>query len=176
MTFSPFPVLQTERLLLRRIVKADNKTILFLRSDKTVNQFIERPENRKTKNITDALNFIKELDKNLQNNKSISWGITLKNNSNILGTICLWNFTENNKTAEVGYDLNPEFHHLGIMNEALKMVIGFGTKKLKITKIEAFTHGKNEPSKKLLEKNGFQLNKSRIDLDNASNLIYELKI
>ncbi|MEX1383949.1 GNAT family N-acetyltransferase [Lutibacter sp.] len=176
MKFKPFPEIKTERLLLRKIELSDCEVILFLRSDKTVTKFIERPENRRTKNISDAIKFIKELNEYIETNKSITWGITLKNDPNIIiGTICLWNFSKNNKIAEVGYDLDPKFHKKGIMNEALKMIIDFGFKELKLEKIEAFTHNKNENSKRLLEKNGFYLIKNRKDLDNESNIIFELE-
>jgi len=175
MKFKPFPKLNTKRLNLRKIKKSDCKTILFLRSDKTINKYIERPENRQTKNIADALYFIKELNKNLENNISISWGITLKNDPKIIGTICLWNFSKNNKTAEVGYDLDPKFHKKGIMSEALNTIIDFGFKKLKLNKIEAFTHKENEDSKNLLKKQGFHFIENRKDLDNESNSIFELE-
>ena len=175
MNSRPFPVITTERLFLRKIEELDCDVILFLRSDETVTKFIERPENRKTKNKTDAIKFIKEIDKAFEEEKSISWGITLKNNPKIIGTICLWNFSENKKTAEVGYDLNPEFQKLGIMNEVLNRVIDFGFNKLKLDKIEAFTHNKNESSKKLLEKNKFVFMQNRKDSENDSNIIFELK-
>ena len=61
------------------------------------------------------------------------------------------------------------------MNESLKMIIDFGFKELKLDKIEAFTHYKNESSKRLLEKNGFQFIENRKDLDNKSNIIFELE-
>ena len=175
MKFKPFPEITTERLFLRKIELSDSDVILFLRSDKTVTKYIERPENRKTKNIADAIKFINELNEYLETNKSISWGITLKNNPKIIGTICLWNFSENNKTAEVGYDLDPKFQRKGFMNEALKAIINFGFKNLKLDKIEAFTQYKNENSKKLLENNGFQFIENRKDTDNKSNIIFELQ-
>ena len=171
----PFPVITTERLFLRKIEELDCDVILFLRSDETVTKFIERPDNRKTKNKTDAIKFIQEINKAFEEEKSISWGITLKNNPKIIGTICLWNFSENKKTAEVGYDLNPEFQKLGIMNEVLNRVIDFGFNKLNLDKIEAFTHNKNESSKKLLEKNKFVFMQNRKDSENDSNIIFELK-
>jgi len=174
MKFKSFPEIKTERLFLRKIEKLDCDIILFLRSDETINKFIERPENRKTKNKADAIKFIKEINIAFEKNKSISWGITLKNDSKIIGTICLWNFSQNNKIAEVGYDLNPKFHRKGIMSEALKMIIDFGFKELKLDKIEAFTHKENKNSKILLEKNGFYFIEDRKDLDNESNLIFEL--
>lgn len=175
MKFIPFPEIKTERLFLRKIEQSDCDVILFLRSDATVTKFIERPENRKTKNIADAIKFIKQLNEYLETNKSITWGITLKNNSKITGTICLWNFSKNNKTAEVGYDLDPKFQGKGIMNEALKMVVDFGFNELRLHKIEAFTHNENENSKKLLKKNGFQFIENRKDEGNKSNIIFELK-
>lgn len=175
MNFKSFPEIKSERLFLRKIEASDCDVILFLRSDETVTKFIERPENRKTKNKTDAVKFIKEINEAFEKNKSISWGITLKNDSKIIGTICLWNFSQNNKTAEVGYDLNPEFQRMGIMSEALKMIVDFGFKELKLDKIEAFTHHENEPSKKLLEKNGFYFIEARKDQDNKSNIIFELE-
>jgi len=175
MKFKPFPEIKSERLFLRNIKESDCEDILFLRSDITINKFIERPESRKTKNTSDAIKYIKELNEYIENNKSIAWGITLKDNPKIIGTICLWNFSQNNKTAEVGYDLDPKFHRKGIMSEALKMIIDFGFKELKLDKIEAFTHIENENSKRLLEKNGFYFIEDRKDLDNESNIIFELE-
>ena len=175
MNFEPFPELKTERLFFRKIEESDCDVILFLRSDKTVNKFIERPESERTKNKTDALKFIKKINDGIKSNKFISWGITLKNRPKIIGTICLWNFSKNNKIAEVGYDLNPIFQRKGIMSEALDRIISFGFIELDLDKIEAFTHIENENSKKLLERNGFDLIDNRKDKENISNIIYEIK-
>ena len=175
MNFNPFPILKSERLFLRNINESDSDVILFLRSDKSIIKFIKRPENRKTKNKSDAVKLIKEINENIKNNKSITWGITLKNEPQIIGTICLWNFSKNNKIAEVGYDLNTEFQGLGIMSEALRLIIDFGFNELKLEKIEAYTHNENENSKRLLEKNGFHFKKNKKDLENDSNIIFELK-
>ena len=168
-----FPEIKTERLTLRKIEESDSDVILFLRSDKTINKFIDRPENRRTKNISDAIKHIKKL--NTETNKSISWGIMLNNNSKIIGTICLWNFSKNLKTAEVGYDLNPAFQRKGIMSEALNSVVNFGFIELNIDVIEAFTHIQNKNSKKLLEKNGFHFNENRKDNDNPNDIVFEIR-
>lgn len=174
MNFTPFPELTTERLLLRKLKSSDYEEILPLRTDETVTKFIERPENRQIKDEPGAGKLIKELNGYIERNESITWGIVLKNNPQITGTICLWNFSQNDKTAEVGYELNPKFHGKGIMSEAIKTIVDFGFSQLKLDKIEAFTHTKNENSKKLLENNGFKLNQDRKDLDNTSNSIFEI--
>ena len=87
----------------------------------------------------------------------------------------MWNFSQDNKKAEVGYDLNPLFQRKGIMSEALKNIIAFGFNELRLNKIEAFTHKENESSKNLLEKNGFILMEQKKDEKNRSNLIFEIE-
>ena len=68
----------------------------------------------------------------------------------MIGTISLWKFSEDKKTAEVGYDLNPVFHNKGIMTEALNCVLKYGFTQLQLDKIEAYTHKENQASRKLL--------------------------
>jgi len=170
-----FPEIQTNRQLLRKIVESDSSIILFLRSDEMINKYIERPDNRKTKNIADALNHIKKINTEAENNTSFSWGITLQNHPEIIGSICLWNFSKDRKVAEVGYDLIPKHQNKGIMSEALASVLDFGFSKLHVDKIEAFTHAQNQNSIKLLEKNGFNVVPDKKDMDNLSNLIFEIK-
>ncbi len=174
MTFTPFPELKTERLLLRQILETDSKVILYLRSDKDINKFIQRPPERQTNTEADALKHIIKLNKQQENNQSITWAITLKEQPELIGTICLWNFTDHNKTAEVGYDLSPKHQNKGIMTEALLAVIHFGFNSLKCNKIEAYTQKQNANSIKLLKRNGFSLNTTKKDTDNASNLVFEV--
>ena len=175
MIFHPFPELTTERLSLRRINASDADVILYLRSDETVNRFIERPESSQTKSLDDALKFVKRIDDGLDNGSFISWGITMTGDTAIVGTICLWNFSKDRKEAEVGYDLNPLFQGKGIMSEALRSVLFFGFDVLNLNKVVAFTQNNNEPSKKMLERNGLVLMADRKDEGNSLNLIFEIE-
>lgn len=170
----PFLELKSDRLLLRRITSSDVDMILFLRSDVEVNRFIKRAEKDKTKTKEDALKHIKMIDDGLDDKRFISWGICLLNMKDIVGTICLWNFSDDFLTGEIGYDLSPEFQKKGIMNEAMKMVLQYGFDTLKLSKIEAYTHRDNESSKALLLKNGFLLSQDKIDEDNVDNQIFQL--
>jgi ribosomal-protein-alanine N-acetyltransferase len=83
------------------------------------------------------------------------WAISSKNSPGLIGTICLWNFNEENKSAEVGYELLPIFQGKGLMQEALSNVIVFGFKTAKFKRIIAYTHSRNDKSIKLLQKAGF---------------------
>ena len=175
MNIQTFPVIKTERLTLRKIEESDSDVILFLRSDKSINKFINRPENRRTKNISDAIKHIRKLNADTKNNNSFACGITVNDNPEITGKICLWNFSKDYKTAEVGYDLNPNFQKKGIMSKSLKSVVNFGFIELYIERIEAFTHIQNEKSKNLLVKNGFNIIEDRKDNDDKSNIVFEIR-
>ena len=84
--------------------------------------------------------------------RSINWGISLKENSRLLGTICLFKFQPENYRAEIGYLLHADFHRQGIMNEAMKPVIDYGFNTLKLHSIEANVNPSNLASIKILEK------------------------
>ncbi len=166
----PFPILITERLNLRKIVKADLQRILFFRSDKEITKYIKRdPQTPET-----AAAFIEKITADIRTDKSISWGITTKDSNTLIGTICLWNFSEDKKTAEVGYDLDPEFQAKGIMSEALKAVLHFGFKIRGFNTIEAYTDYRNIPSKNLLKQHGFIPSSNKQDSDNQNNIVFYL--
>ncbi|WP_228530406.1 GNAT family N-acetyltransferase [Tamlana sp. I1] len=167
-----FPEIQTERISLISLKKSDWEMISFLRSDKKVNEFVNR-SSAETKEK--ALDFIKKINTEFNNRNSIYWKITEKNTDIMLGSICLWNFSEDRKTAEIGFDLRPKYQGKGIMNESLNSIIEFGFEKLNLESIEAYTHYKNESSKRLLQRNGFELVSGKKDKDNENNIIYKLK-
>jgi ribosomal-protein-alanine N-acetyltransferase len=174
LNFLPFPELETERLRLRRIVEADCEVILYLRSDEEINKYIERPENKKTKTKEDVLKHIQKLENGLGEGLFVTWGITILGDPAIIGTICLWNFSEDYKTAEAGYDMNPDFQGKGFMSEALKGILDYGFNSLNLDKVTAYTHNANEASKKLLTRNGFNLVEGEIDEGNLSNMIFDI--
>ena len=150
--FDPFPILSTERLLLRRIEESDVNEIFILRSDKRVMQFIER---RSAKSIEEALLFIQNINDLIKNNDAIQWAIIFNNDPKLIGTICIWNISKEHHRGEIGYVLHTDAHGKGIMQEALKAVINFGFKILKLHSIEADVNPDNIPSIKLLERNKF---------------------
>ena len=166
-----FPTIKTERLVLKKLKESDWETVSYLRSDEIVNQFVKR---KKADTQKKALEFILNTNLKISNNELIYWCITLKNETRMIGSICLWNFSEDRKVAEIGYDLDPKYQRKGIMNESMIAVLNFGFRKLNLEKIEAFTQNQNKSSISLLINNQFQLNKERFDKDNEDNRIFEL--
>ena len=146
--------------------------ISYLRSDKEVNEFVKRPS---AESKEKALEFISKINLGIDGENMFYWVITERDSDQMIGSICLWNFSKDRKTAEVGYDLSPKFQRKGIMNEALVSVLKYGFEKMSLSLIEAYTHRKNESSKKLLERNSFVFIENREDENNLDNVIYELK-
>ncbi|MBT3871747.1 MAG: GNAT family N-acetyltransferase [Flavobacteriaceae bacterium] len=171
-SLTSFPILTSERLMLRNVLYSDFLDILNLRSNELVTQYIDRP---KMKTEEEALKFIFDRKKDNAENKVFYWGIMLKSTKKLIGTICLWNISEDRTYAEIGYDLIPEYHRKGYMNEAIINVVEFGFKESNFKTIEAFTSFKNNSSIKLLEKNNFILQKDRRDEGFPNNRIYMLK-
>ncbi|MEA3422773.1 MAG: GNAT family N-acetyltransferase [Bacillota bacterium] len=153
MTRIPFPELETERLELRKLNKKDADQILKIRSDDEVVKYVEMS---KYKSIEDAGNFIVRVENGVQEGKIIFWGITLKETSKVIGTICLWNLDKNMHKAEVGFDLLPHFQGLGIASEALDCVIDYGFHKMQLKIIEGYTNIENKAAIKLLTRKGFE--------------------
>ena len=165
-----FSELKTERLILRPLKETDVAAIYSLRTDDTVNKYIDR---KKPTSFDEANEFINETIKGITDNKWIYWAITLKDNPKLIGTVCFWNFSETKNIAEIGFELNPEFHGQGIMNEVLKSVLDFGFKIIGLEIIEAFIHKDNIASRKLVVKNNFNLDTER--RINETELIFRLK-
>lgn len=153
--FTPFPVLKTERLTLRKLVSSDGNKIFALRSDINVNKYLGR---KPSQSIDDAKVFIQTINENIQKNNSIYWAITFNDSENLIGTICLFDFSDDNLKAEIGYELLPDFQGKGIMQEATSKVIEFGIKHIGLNSIEAYTHLENQSSTRLLEKFNFKRN------------------
>jgi ribosomal-protein-alanine N-acetyltransferase len=151
--FTPFPVLKTERLTLRQLVSGDANEIFALRSDANVNKYLGR---RPSVSIDDAITFIQTIDDNIKRNDSIYWVITLNGTDKLIGTICLFDFSDDNTKAEIGFELLPGFHGKGIMQEATSKVIDFGIQHIGLHSIEAYTHYENQSSTRLLEKFNFK--------------------
>jgi len=177
-TFTPFPILATERLTLRQLVINDEREIFTLRSDSEINKYLDR---QLSNTIDDARNFINKVNENINKNDSLYWAITLSDKNVLIGTICLFSFSDETDKCEIGYELLTNFQGQGIMTEALEKVIDFAFNTIKVQKIEAFFHIDNQSSIKLLEKFSFKDSNKPDKTDtnlvcyHLTNSVYNLK-
>lgn len=164
--------LETERLFLKSIDESYVDDILKIRSNDVINKYIKR---NKPKNNFDALDFILMVKEKTVLQKIVFWGISFKNRRELIGSICLWNFSEDKKVAEVGYELLPDFHRNGVMSEALERVLEYGFNELNLQEIIAKTNKDNENSKNLLKKHQFIFCEGEVDKGFPDNFVFSLK-
>ena len=150
--FTPFPVIETERLILRRITNDDVNEVFELRSNPETMKYIPRPL---VKTTEDALEHVAMIEEKITSNIGINWGITLKGDSRVLGIIGYYRMQPENYRAEIGYMLLPEYHGKGIIPEAVNRLIAYGFDDLKLHSIEAVIDPENFASEKVLQKCGF---------------------
>jgi ribosomal-protein-alanine N-acetyltransferase len=152
LSFTPFPVLKTPRLLLRQVVPGDAARLLELRSSETVMRYIEK---ERMKSEEEALGLIQKITDDLHAGNGINWAITLLPEDTLIGTGAFWRIEKENYRAEIGYLLHPGFYRRGIMNEAIAEMIRFGFEEMKLHSIEANVNPENQGSVRLLERHGF---------------------
>lgn len=145
-----FPILTTERLTLRRLLKSDSEEILWLRSDADINKFLDR---KPSKTLEDALTFIKNI---IENDDLFYWAITKTGEDKLIGNICLFEFSGGAEQCEIGYELLTEHQNQGFMLEAAEKVVAFARETLRVKNIDALTHTDNLSSTGLLLKLGFK--------------------
>jgi len=169
---SPFPVLTTARLALRQLGPADAPALAALRSDEQVNRYLSREG---PVSVADAAAFIEKINRGIAEGEWLYWAICWRGQPELLGTICLWQFSADRSTAEIGYELCPRHQGQGVMDEALKQVIAFGFEDLGLAALEAFTHQDNAASTRLLHRNHFERAPAREDAEAAPQWVFRLK-
>jgi len=157
LNFHPFPILETERLLLRAVTMDDAETLFELRRDVDVMRYIDR---EKHQTVDDTRILIQKILDGVSANDAIAWAITLKGQPQLVGTISFHRIEKEHYRGEIGYMLNPKLWRKGIVGEAMAKVLDFGFRTLHLHSIEANVNPHNSASASLLKKHGFVLEAS----------------
>ncbi|KFN01694.1 N-acetyltransferase [Bacillus clarus] len=148
-----FPVLKTDRLILRELNEGDAPSILHCFSHTDVLRYYGQ-------NPLQSIDQVKQIMKNFAesyNAKSgIKWGIELKGKKGIIGTIGFHDWSSEHKRANISYALFPEQWGNGYATEAISEVLSYGFHTLHLKRIGAIVFLENEASNKLLLKLGFE--------------------
>ncbi|RDW15512.1 GNAT family N-acetyltransferase [Oceanobacillus chungangensis] len=148
----PFPIIETNRLVLRKINISDANSIFRYLSDKEVMKYYGLAP---FETVDEALSEIAWYQSILDNKKGIRWGITLKEEDVVIGSCGFLNMVPEHHRTEIGYELSSSYWGKGIASEALHAVISYGFECFNLQRIEALIEPPNIPSLKLVEKQGF---------------------
>jgi [ribosomal protein S5]-alanine N-acetyltransferase len=150
--FKIFPVLETERLLLREFTIDDTPEFFAIRSNEKVMQYMDSYLHESFKE-SEAM--IIQMQDSFRNKTGINWAIEFKESRRVIGYIGLWRIIFENIRAELGYSLHPDFWGKGYMKEAIGEVLRFGFNEMQIHSVEASVNPENRASIGLLKKLGF---------------------
>ncbi len=152
-SFTPYPILVTPRLILRRPADTDAADIFAMRSDPEVMRYIPRPLARSHADVEALLTMINDFT---DRNERINWAMELREERKVVGLLGFVNIKPEHHRAEVGYSLARAYHRRGLMREALKAVLGFGFGTMNLHSIEAIIDEQNIASGALLDQLGFR--------------------
>ena len=149
---SAFPILETDRLILRQVTQDDANSLLKYLSDKDVMKYVGLEP---FKSIDDALDEISWYKSMFEKRTGIRWGITLKDQGEVIGSCGFLNLVSQHYRSEIGVELSREHWGKGIASEAFEAVIRYGFEQMNLQRIEALIEPPNIPSQKLAERQGF---------------------
>ncbi|MFH2037005.1 MAG: GNAT family protein [Candidatus Zixiibacteriota bacterium] len=148
-----FPDLETERLYLRQLTDEDIGFIYKQFSDPQVAKYLmDEPPVKEIAEAQGIIDFYKEPELKTRNR----WGIVLKNDNQLVGTIGYHKWIKKYFRAEIGFDLHPDFWGRGIMMEALRIVIRHGFTTMGLNRIDGLVYIDNNRCLKLMERSGFK--------------------
>lgn len=146
-----FPVLETERLLLRRVNSDDADGLFRCYSDPEVMKFLSAPLDNE-----DAIEgILEEYKEGFSRGCNLIWSIVIKKTGVFAGTAGFEEFSFLDSKADIGFSLLPSHQGVGYMREALLEIVNYGFQSININRIQTTVVPGNASSVKLLEKLGF---------------------
>ncbi len=149
--FETFPLLETERLILRELRPEDAEAVFRILSDAEVVRYYDPLMTH----LEQAQRSIERHRARFENNEGIRWGITIKDEDTIVGN-CGFFRDKDNFSAALSYVLAKSSWNKGFMTEALEAIVAFGFEHYQLHRIEAHVARPNLASVRVLQKLGFQ--------------------
>lgn len=149
--YGDLPILETERLIFRKINLKDTKDMYAYCSNPEVAKYVTWHAHR---SVTNTKEFIKYIMDQYELKKVAPWGMEFKENGQLIGTIDFVWWQPKNRAAEIGYVLHPDYWGKGIMAEACRKLVSFGFTQMDLIRIQARCVKENIASEKVMQKAG----------------------
>lgn len=166
-----FPLLETNRLLLREITQSDRNRLFEIFSKEEVINFYGM---EKMTGLADAEKLIAKFQNGYESGTSIRWGISIQETGELIGTIGYHNWSKVHCRAEAGYEIHPDFWRRGYASESLKAAIHYGYSSLNLHRIGATVRPENVASLMLLKNMGFEEEGILKDYQYSGGSFYDL--
>lgn len=151
--FSDFPLIESERLLLRQHTFVDAADCFACYADPEVFRYSPLSEETSLESATLTLNRLLTWH---QERFLLCWAIVLKENQRFMGKIQMEEWSDENHRTAVGYRLGKPYWGKGYATEALRAVITYLFLETTVNRISASTWSDNTASARVLEKAGMR--------------------
>ena len=151
---SPFdimPVLETERLVLRKLTMNDAQDMFEYSSDPQVAKHVLWDAHT---SVSDTRGYLRYMIRKYRCGEPSSWGIEEKATGKIIGTIGYMWYQPENSATELGYSLARRCWNKGYMTEALSAVLDYTFRELRFNRVEAQHEVDNPASGTVMRKCG----------------------
>jgi [ribosomal protein S5]-alanine N-acetyltransferase len=147
------PIIETERLILRRMRLDDAEDLFAYGSDPEVTRTTTWPTHL---SIDDSRTFLTWVLEQYERGEHAGWGIEHRADGKFIGTVGYVMFSDAGYVGEIGYALARPYWGQGLTTEAAKAVIRFGFDYLGLHRIQATCHADNVGSYRVMEKAGMR--------------------
>ncbi len=152
--FPDIPSLETSRLRLRKLSLADAADTFAYASDPEVARYVRFVVH---KSIADSERFISRVMEQYATRAEPVWGMELKAEAKVIGSIGFVKWERDHRRIELGYALGRPWWGQGLAPEAVAAIVEFAFAHTNVNRIEAFCFTEHRASARVLEKCGFQL-------------------
>lgn len=149
--FTNIPVIETERLVLRKIVPEDADDMFLYSSRADVTEYLTWSPH---KTPEEAHRYTRLLQKKYAAGAFWDFGIVEKASGKLIGTAGFTSFETDTNTAEIGYVVSPLYCGKGYATEAATAVMKFGFAVFDLDKICARHIDGNDASASVMKKLG----------------------
>ena len=144
-----FPDLRTPRLRLRRLCLEDARDVFAYARDPQMTPFVFWEPHR---SLDDTREFLERTLKGYAGGAPPTWGIQHLKHGVIIGACAYHEVSFLNERAEIGYALARKYWGLGLMTEAVRVMLDYGFNNLQLNRIEARCDVENIASWRVMEK------------------------
>ncbi len=147
----PLPTLETDRLYLRPLCRADADDLFEYARQRTVSRYVlwnPHPD------VDYTRSYLAAVERFYRRGEYFDWAIVEKFSGKMIGTVGFTRLDVRHALGEIGYVLNPAFQKRGYATEAAWAVISHGFTHMNLHRIEGRYMAENLPSRRVMERCG----------------------
>ncbi|WP_105615908.1 GNAT family N-acetyltransferase [Vallitalea okinawensis] len=167
------PVIETERVLLRKVSEEDVADIFEYASNPNVARYASW-SNHNT--LEDSKRVVDYYVNAYKSHSCLIWGVVNKSDNKLIGTAGYVNINQNSCRGEIGYTLNEAFWGKGYASEIARKLVDFGFSSMHLHRIEGICHVDNHPSVRVMEKVGMEFEGILRGYNKKEDNFYDVKL